>query len=490
MTTSRSPLELADPELLRDRAYVGGAWVEAEDEATYPVTDPATGETLVEVPAMGRAEARRAVAAATEAFPAWAGLTASERAGFLRRWRDLMLEHAADLGMIMTREQGKPLGESTGEVRYGASFVDWFAEEGRRAYGDVIPTHQAGKRLLVLKQPVGVAAAITPWNFPNAMITRKAAPALAAGCTFVVKPAGATPLSALALAELADRAGIPPGVFNVVTTDRSGPVGEELTTNPAVRKFSFTGSTEVGKLLLRAAAGTVKKVSMELGGNAPFIVFDDADLDAAVEGAVVAKYRNGGQTCVCANRVFAQDGIYDAFVERLAAASRRLTVGPGTEGGVDVGPLIDAAALAKVERLVADAVERGARVVVGGRPHALGGTFYEPTVLAGVEPGMAVAEEEIFGPIAPVLRFSREEEVIAAANDTPYGLAAYFYARDHSRIWRVMEGLEYGMVGVNTGLISTTVAPFGGWKESGLGREGSYQGLDEYLETKYVCIKL
>lgn len=477
---------LADPTLLKTAAYVGGAWRSASSGATYEVRDPATGEVITEVPAMGADDAREAVDAAARAFPAWASLTAAERGRYLKRWHDLMVEHAEDLGLLMTREQGKPVPEARGEVLYGASFVEWFAEEGRRAYGEVIPQHQADKRLLVLRQPVGAAAAITPWNFPNAMITRKAAPALAAGCTFIVKPAGETPLSALALAELAERAGIPPGVFNVVTTNRSADVGEVLTTDTRVRKFSFTGSTEVGKRLLAQCASTVKKVSMELGGNAPFIVFDDADVAAAVEGAIVAKYRNGGQTCVCANRIYAQDSVYDAFVERLGAATERLEVGPGTKEGVVVGPLINTAALEKVSGLVAGAVAAGARVVTGGEP--MGGNFFRPTVLADVTGDMAVAVEEIFGPVAPVIRFSSEEEVIAAANDTPYGLAAYFYARDNARIWRVTEGLEYGMVGVNTGLISTTVAPFGGWKESGIGREGSHMGLEEYLETKYVCI--
>ncbi len=482
--------KLSDPTLLRTAAYVDGSWQGARSGDTYDVTDPATGETIASVPAMDDADARAAIDAADRAFAGWASLTATERGTLLRRWHDLMLDHADDLGLIMTWEQGKPLRESVGEIRYGASFVEWFAEEGRRADGTIIPPHQQDKRLLVLKQPVGVAAAITPWNFPNAMITRKAAPALAAGCTFVVKPASATPLSALALAELAERAGIPAGVFNVVTAARSGPIGDELTGNPKVRKFSFTGSTAVGKLLLEKCASTVKRVSMELGGNAPFIVFDDADLDAAVEGAVIAKYRNGGQTCVCANRIFAQDAIYDEFVAKLAEATEQLTVGVGTDRGVDIGPLIDTSAFEKVGRLVADAVAKGAKVVTGGRPHERGGTFYEPTVLADVDDDMAVAVEEIFGPIAPVIRFHDEPEAVAAANDTVYGLAAYFYAADNSRIWRVMEGLEYGMVGVNTGLISTTVAPFGGWKESGIGREGSHQGLDEYLETKYVCMEI
>ena len=481
---------LADPALLRTEAYVDGTWRGAACGETFAVDDPATGEILAEVPAMDATDAAAAIDAAARAFPDWAGRTAGERADLLRRWFELMEAHADDLGLIMTREQGKPLREAVGEIHYGASFIEWFAEEGRRADGIVIPPHQANKRLVVLKQPVGVAAAITPWNFPNAMITRKAGPALAAGCTFVVKPASATPLSALALAELADRAGIPPGVFNVVTAARSGPVGDEFTTNPKVRKFSFTGSTEVGKQLLAKCASTVKRVSMELGGNAPFLVFDDADLDAAVEGAIVAKYRNGGQTCVCANRIFAQAGIYDEFVARLAKASRSLRVGPGTEPDVDVGPLIDVHALEKVTRLLADAVAGGARVVTGGAPHPAGGTFFEPTVVADVRPDMAVAVEEIFGPVAPVIRFDDEDEAVAAANDTPYGLAAYFYTRDLSRAWRVLEGLEYGMVGVNTGLVSTTVAPFGGWKESGIGREGSHLGLDEYLEPKYVCMEI
>jgi succinate-semialdehyde dehydrogenase/glutarate-semialdehyde dehydrogenase len=488
MTDTTPDLGLDDPTLVRQRAFVDGAWVGAASGTTYVVTDPATGEVLTEVPAMDAADARRAIEAADRAFPMWAAMTAIERGTLLRRWFDLMVENADDLGRIMTLEQGKPLPEARGEVIYGASFVEWFAEEAKRAYGDVIPTFTPDKRLLVLRQPVGVAAAITPWNFPNAMITRKAGPALAAGCTFVVKPAGDTPLSALALADLASRAGIPEGVFNVVTARDPGPVGEELTTNPLVRKFSFTGSTGVGKQLLARAASTVKNVSMELGGNAPFLVFDDADIDAAVEGAIHSKYRNGGQTCVCANRMYAQDGIHDEFAAKLADASAALRVGPGVGEGIDIGPLINMSALEKVDRLVGQAVAGGAVVLTGGRPSDLGGTFYEPTVLTGVLADMAIADEEIFGPVAPVFRFSTEEEAVAAANDTPYGLAAYFYSRDNSRIWRVSEALEYGMIGVNTGLMSTTVAPFGGWKESGIGREGSYQGIDEYLETKYVAI--
>ncbi|HLP93291.1 MAG TPA: NAD-dependent succinate-semialdehyde dehydrogenase, partial [Saprospiraceae bacterium] len=412
--------------------------------------------------------------------------TATARAGILRKWNDLILEHADDLGMLLTLEQGKPVPEARGEIRYGATFIEWFAEEGKRAYGDVIPPHMPGMRLLVVKQPVGVVAAITPWNFPNAMITRKVAPALAAGCTVVLKPSEETPLSALALAELALRAGFPPGVINIVTGMDAPVIGKVLTDSPVVRKLSFTGSTEVGKLLMRQSADTVKKISLELGGNAPFIVFDDADLDAAVEGAIVAKYRNAGQTCVCANRIFAQAGIYDAFLEKFTAAVQKQKVGPGTEHGVNIGPLINQEALDKVQRLVGNATQKGARVLVGGK--AMEGTFFQPTVLADVVPGMDIMQEEIFGPVAPVTRFSDEKEVIQLANDTPYGLAAYFYGRDIGRVFRVSEALEYGMVGVNTGLVATTVAPFGGVKESGIGREGSKYGLDDFLETKYICI--
>jgi succinate-semialdehyde dehydrogenase/glutarate-semialdehyde dehydrogenase len=480
-------MQLKDPRLLRRQAYVDGAWIDADSGATFPVADPADGGAIGSVPKMGGAEARRAVAAAAAAFPAWRRLTAKQRAAILRKWYDLILANADDLALLMTAEQGKPLAEARGEVVYGASFVEWFAEEGKRVYGDTIPQHGADKRIVVVKEPVGVVAAITPWNFPNAMITRKVAPALAAGCTVVIKPAEDTPLSALALAELAGRAGFPKGVLNVITGTPEE-IGRELTANPAVRKLSFTGSTEVGKLLMRQCADTVKKVSLELGGNAPFIVFDDADLDAAVAGAIASKYRNTGQTCVCANRLLVQDGVYDDFASRLAQAVSGLKVGPGLKGETQQGPLINAEALAKVERLVADAVEKGARVVCGGRRHALGGTFYEPTILADVTADMACAREEIFGPVAPLYRFKDDAEAIRLANDTPYGLAAYFYSRDIGRVWRVAEALEYGIIGINEGIISTEVAPFGGMKESGIGREGSKYGIDEFLEIKYLCL--
>ncbi|MGD8369088.1 MAG: NAD-dependent succinate-semialdehyde dehydrogenase, partial [Desulfobacterales bacterium] len=428
-----------------------------------------------------------AIAAGQKAFPKWRKKTAKERAAVLRRWHDLIMAEQEDLARLMTLEQGKPLTESRGEIAYAASFIEWFAEEGKRLYGDVVPTHQGGSRILVLKQPVGLCAAITPWNFPAAMITRKAGPALASGCTMVVKPAGQTPLSALALAELADRAGVPAGVFNVVTGD-SGRIGRTFTEDARVRKLTFTGSTEVGKQLIAQCADTVKKVSMELGGNAPFIVFDDADLEAAVQGAIASKYRNTGQTCVCANRILVQEKVFEDFAGRLAKAVEQLRVGNGLEEGVEQGPLIDEKALAKVEELIADAVSAGARIVSGGRRHTLGGTFFEPTLLADVTANMRIAREEIFGPVAPLYRFAGEEEAIAMANDTPYGLAAYFYSRDVGRIWRVSEGLEYGIVGVNTGIISTEVAPFGGMKESGIGREGSRYGIDEFVEIKYVCL--
>jgi succinate-semialdehyde dehydrogenase/glutarate-semialdehyde dehydrogenase len=482
-------MQLRDQDLLRERCYVGGDWIQADAGGWLTVTDPACGAAIARVPDLGAAETRRAIASAQDAWPAWRGLTAAERSAHLRRWHDLMLAHTEDLARLMTAEQGKPLAEARGEVAYGASFIDWFAEEGRRVYGDVIPTEQAGRRILVLKQPVGVCAAITPWNFPIAMITRKAGAALGAGCTLVVKPAEQTPLSALALAVLAERAGLPPGVFNVVT-GQPEPIGGELTSNPTVRKLSFTGSTQVGRLLMRQCADTLKRLSLELGGNAPFIVFDDADLDAAVEGALQSKYRNSGQTCVCANRILVQTGIYDAFAERLAARVGELRVGPGTDAGVTQGPLIDNAALAKVESQVADAVGQGARVLVGGTRHALGGTFYQPTVLADVTPAMWIAREETFGPVAPLLRFADEHEAIALANATEYGLAAYFYSRDLARVWRVAEALEYGMVGVNAGVISTAVAPFGGVKQSGFGREGSRYGIEEYLDMKYLCLGL
>ena len=481
-------MKLRDPNLLRTQAYIGGRWVGAQAGAVATVSNPATGATLGTVPELGATDTRRAIEAAHEAFPGWAALPARERAALLRRWYALVLEHQEDLATLMTAEQGKPLAEARGEIAYGASFIEWFAEEAKRLYGEIIPPHQVDRRLMVLRQPVGVAAAITPWNFPMAMITRKAAPALAAGCTFVCKPAIQTPFSALALAELAARAGIPPGVFNIVTGSDAQAIGTELTTDPRVRKLSFTGSTPVGKQLMAQCASTVKKVSLELGGNAPFIVFDDADIDAAVSGAIASKYRNSGQTCVCANRLLVQSGIHDAFAAKLAAAVARLRVGDGLAGVTDQGPLIDARALAKVERHLADAVAQGARILIGGKRHALGGTFFEPTVVAGVTSGMLMAREEIFGPVAPLFRFETEQEAIRMANDTEFGLAAYFYTRDLARSWRVAESLEYGMVGLNTGVLSTETAPFGGVKESGIGREGSRHGILEYTELKYVCI--
>ena len=482
-----SGVQLSDPALFRQQCYVGGDWVDADSGETFDVIDPANGQTIGVVPSFGTAETRRAVEAANAAYPAWRALTGKERASVLRRWYELMLEHQEDLAIIMTAEQGKPMAESRGEIIFGASFIEWFAEEAKRAYGDVIPTHLADRRIVVTKEPVGVVASITPWNFPNAMITRKAGPALAAGCTVVARPASSTPLSALALGELATRAGIPAGVFNVVTGPSSA-VGGELTSNPIVRKLSFTGSTEVGKILLEQCAGTVKKVSMELGGNSPFIVFDDADVDAAVEGAMASKYRNTGQTCVCANRFLVQEGVHDEFAQKLAAAAGNLRVGPGLTGETDQGPLIDMAAVEKVEDHIQDAVNGGGTVVSGGQRHALGGTFFEPTVITGVTPAMKVAREETFGPVAPVFRFKTEEEAIQLANATEFGLAAYFYSRDIGRIWRVGEALEYGIVGINVGIISTEVAPFGGFKESGIGREGSKYGLDEFLEVKYMCV--
>ncbi len=469
-------------------AYIDGHWAEADDGTTFPIFNPSDGGLLAQVPDLGAAETRRAILAAAAAFPAWSGRTAGDRAALLHRWHGLMLEQEEGLARLLTLEQGKPLAEARGEIRYGASFVEWFAEEARRVYGDIIPSHAADKRILVLKQPIGVVAAITPWNFPNAMITRKVAPALAAGCCVVVKPAEATPLSALALAALAEKAGFPPGVFNVLTTSQPATVGAELTGNPLVRKLSFTGSTRVGKLLMRQCADTVKKISLELGGNAPFIVFDDADLDAAVEGAIASKYRNAGQTCVCANRLFVQDAVHDEFVEKLSRAAARQLVGDGLEDGVAIGPLINQAALDKVERLVQDALDQGAAIATGGQRHERGGLFYQPTVLTGARPEMALSQEEIFGPVAPVYRFRDEAEAIRLANDTPYGLAAYFYARDLARAWRVAEALDYGIVGLNTGLISTPVAPFGGMKESGIGREGSKYGIEEYVEVKYWCV--
>jgi succinate-semialdehyde dehydrogenase/glutarate-semialdehyde dehydrogenase len=483
-------MKLNDAALLRDKAFVDGAWIAADGGETFAVENPATGASIGRVPDMGRAETRRAIDAATRAFAPWRAKTAKERAAILRKWFELMLANQKDLATLMVAEQGKPMAEAMGEIAYAASFLEWFAEEAKRVYGDTIPPHQADKRIVVVKEPVGVCGAITPWNFPAAMITRKVGPALAAGCTMIVKPAEQTPLSALALGELARRAGVPNGVFNVVTCDgaKAPEVGGELTSNPAVRKISFTGSTAVGKLLMEQSARQVKKVSLELGGNAPFIVFDDADIDAAVEGAMISKYRNTGQTCVCANRFLVQEGVYDAFATKLAGAAAKLKVGDGLAGETQQGPLIDQAALAKVEEHVADALAKGARALTGGRRHALGRTFYEPTVLADVTTQMKVAREETFGPVAPLFRFRTERDAIDMANDTEFGLAAYFYARDIGRVWRVSEGLEYGMVGANTGLISTEVAPFGGMKESGQGREGSKYGIEAYLEIKYLCM--
>jgi succinate-semialdehyde dehydrogenase/glutarate-semialdehyde dehydrogenase len=485
-------MQLRDPHLFREQAFIAGAWVSADNGTTVDIHNPATEEKLAAVPDMGAAETRRAIDAASAAWPAWRELTAKQRGATLRKWYDLIVANADDLALLMTSEQGKPLAEARGEALYAASFVEWFAEEAKRTYGDVIPQTIAGQRLIVLKQPIGVCAAITPWNFPAAMITRKVAPALAAGCPVVVKPAEQTPLTALALAVLAERAGFPAGVFNLVTgSAASAPlIGGELTSNPVVRKLSFTGSTEIGRLLMAQCAPTLKKISLELGGNAPFIVFDDADVDAAVAGAIASKYRNAGQTCVCANRLLVQAGVYEEFARKLAAKVGALKVGVGTEEGVTQGPLIDAQALAKVEAHVADAVEKGARVLTGGKRHAKGGTFFEPTVLADVTPAMRCAREETFGPVAPLFKFANEDEAIALANATEYGLASYFYARDLGRVWRVAEALEYGMVGVNVGLIANEVAPFGGVKQSGIGREGSKYGIEEYLETKYVCLGL
>ena len=478
---------LQDQSLFRQQCYIDGAWVDADGGATVEVNNPATDDVLGTIPKMGTDETRRAVEAAEAAWPAWRSKTAKERSAILRRWHDLMIENQDDLACIMTAEQGKPLAESKGEIVYAASFLEWFAEEAKRVYGDVIPGHQADKRIVVLKQPVGVVASITPWNFPAAMITRKCAPALSVGCPVVAKPATQTPFSALALAELAERAGVPKGVFNVVTGSASA-IGGELTSNPTVRKLSFTGSTEIGKLLMEQCAGTVKKVSMELGGNAPFLVFDDADIDAAVEGAMMSKFRNTGQTCVCANRILVQDGVYEEFAEKLAAAAQSLKVGNGMEEGVNQGPLIDLNALLKVEEHVEDAVAKGAAVAAGGARHTLGGTFYQPTVLTNVTTDMKVTREETFGPVAPLFRFGDDEEGVAMANDTEFGLASYFYARDLGRVWRVSEALESGIVGVNTGIISTEVAPFGGVKESGVGREGSKYGIDDFVEVKYICM--
>ena len=480
-------VSLSDPSLLRDRCYVNGEWVGASGGKSFEVGNPATGDIIGSVPAFGAEDTRRSIEAAEAAWSGWRAKTGKERCNIMRRWFDLVMKNQEDLAVLMTSEQGKPLAEARGEVAYAASFIEWFAEEAKRIYGDVIDHPLPGKRIVVLKQPIGVVASITPWNFPAAMITRKCAPALAAGCPVIIRPASQTPLSALALAALAEEAGLPRGVLNVVT-GRSGEMGPELTGHPSVRKLSFTGSTEVGKKLMAQCAGTVKKVSLELGGNAPFIVFDDADLDAAVAGAVASKYRNAGQTCVCANRILVQDGIYDAFAEKLAAAAGALEVGNGLQSGVQQGPLIDEAAVQKVEEHIADASAKGATVAAGGARHPLGRTFFQPTVLTGVTPGMLVAREETFGPVAPLFRFHDEEEVLQMANDTEYGLAAYFYSRDIGRIWRVSEGLEYGIVGINEGIISNEVAPFGGIKESGIGREGSKYGMDDFIEIKYLCM--
>ena len=480
-------IPLRDPSLRRQQCFIGGAWVGAGEGGVIPVSNPASGAVLGTVPNLGAAETRRAIAAAEAAWPAWAARPAKDRAAMLRRWYDLIVANADDLAAIMTAEQGKPLAESRGEVVYGASFVEWFAEEAKRVYGDVIPENLPGRKIVVVKEPIGVVAAITPWNFPNAMITRKCAPALAAGCPVVVKPASQTPFSALALADLAERAGIPAGVFNVVTGSASA-IGGEMTGNPTVRKLTFTGSTEIGKLLMAQCAATVKKVSLELGGNAPFIVFDDADLDAAVLGAMASKYRNTGQTCVCANRLLVQDGVYEAFTEKLTRAVAALKVAEGFTEGAQQGPLIDTAAVDKVESHIADAMGKGARLVLGGKRHALGSSFFEPTILADVTTDMLVAREETFGPVAPLFRFRDEAEAIRMANDTEFGLAAYFYSRDLGRVWRVAEALEYGIVGINEGIISTEVAPFGGVKESGIGREGSKYGIEDFLEVKYLCM--
>ena len=480
-------MQLKDKGLFREQCYINGEWVDADSGVTFDVNNPATNQRLGSVPKMGADETRRAVQSASDAYPAWRALTAKERGAILRRWYELMLQHQEDLALLMTSEQGKPLPEARGEVLYGAAFIDWFAEEGKRTYGDTIPQPNNDWRIVVSKEPIGVCAAITPWNFPNAMIARKVGPALAAGCTMVARPASQTPFSALAMAELGARAGIPKGVFSVITGS-STEMGKELTHSKIVRKLTFTGSTEIGKLLMEQSASTVKKISLELGGNAPFIVFDDADIDAAVDGAMASKFRNTGQTCVCANRILVQDEVYDEFAAKLTQAVSGMKVGNGAEDGVSQGPMIDMAAVEKVEEHVQDAVTRGARVITGGKRHALGGTFYEPTVLADVTPEMRIAHEETFGPVAPLFRFKNELQAIEMANDTEFGLAGYFYSRDVGRIWRVSEGLEFGLVGVNAGVISTEVAPFGGMKESGIGREGSYQGIEEYLEVKYICM--
>lgn len=480
-------MQLKDAKLFRQKAYFDGKWQDADNGKTIDVTNPATGEVIGTVPKMGAAETKRAIDAANKVLPAWRAKTAKERSVIIRRWYDLLIEHQDDLALILTTEQGKPLAEAKGEIVYGASYLDWFSEEAKRVYGDVIPGHMTDKRIVVIKQPIGVTAAITPWNFPNAMITRKAGPALAAGCTMIIKPASATPYSALALVELAERAGIPAGVLSVITGS-AGEIGSELTGNPIIRKLSFTGSTEIGRDLMVECAKDIKKVSMELGGNAPFIVFDDADLDAAVEGAMISKFRNSGQTCVCANRLYVQDGVYDAFLEKFKVAVAKLKVGNGVEAGITTGPMIDAKAVEKVKEHIEDAVSKGAKVIEGGK--SLGGNFFEPTILAHVPTTAIVSKEETFGPLAPVFRFKTDDEVIGYANDTEFGLASYFYSKDLSRVIRVSEALEYGMVGINTGLISNEMAPFGGVKASGLGREGSKYGIEDYLEIKYLCISI
>lgn len=480
-------LNLKDPNLLKQACYLNGEWVAADSGETFAVSNPATGEVIANVPRMGQAETRRAIEAADRALPAWRARTAKERSAILRKWYELIVAHVDDLALILTSEQGKPLAEAKGEILSGAAYLEWFAEEGKRAYGETIPSPWADRRILAIRQPIGVCAAITPWNFPNSMILRKTGPALAVGCTQVLKPASQTPLSALALAELAQRAGVPGGVFSVLTGSAKA-IGDELCANPIIRKLSFTGSTEIGRELMANCAPTIKKLSLELGGNAPFIVFDDADLDAAVEGAMASKYRNAGQTCVCANRLYVQDAVYDAFAEKLAAAVAKLKVGNGIEQGVTIGPMIDIKGVEKVEEHIADAVAKGGKVIQGGKRHPLGQSFFEPTIITGVTSDMMVAREETFGPLAPLFRFRDEAEVIAMANDTEYGLAAYFFAKDLGRVFRVAEALEYGMVGVNNGLMTTEVAPFGGVKQSGLGREGAKQGLDDYLEIKYICL--
>ncbi len=481
---------LKDPSLLPNKAYVAGKWIDAADGATFAVLNPARGDIIARVPDLTRADAARAIATADLVRKDWAARTGKERAQVMRKWFDLCMEHQNDLGIILTAEMGKPLAEAKGEIAYGAGYIEWFGEEAKRIYGETIPGHLRDKRITVIKQPIGVAASITPWNFPNAMLARKVAPAIAAGCGFVARPAAETPLSAIALAVLGERAGLPAGLFSVITSSRSSDIGKEFCANPAIRKLTFTGSTEVGRILLRQAADQVLKCSMELGGNAPFIVFDDADLEAAVEGAMISKFRNNGQTCVCANRIYVQAGVYDAFAEKLAAAVGKLTIGDGLKDGVTTGPLINQDAVDKVEEHIADVLAGGGKILTGGARHALGGTFFQPTVVTGVTKTMKVANEETFGPLAPLFKFDTEAEVIARANDTIFGLASYFYARDIGRITRVQEGLEYGMVGVNTGLISTELAPFGGVKQSGLGREGSHHGIEDYMELKYICLSV